>query len=154
MTDISNLTNDEAHDAIQRALEQYAGVLKKMGAGIMPKASEVAPAMDMLRAELERLRSLVVSHKESQDEAYRERNNLVVVLAKLYPASIELDLAEADPEWKYVVIVDFPTGQASWHIHKDEINLFSFLPLNAGRVWDGHTTEEKYRRIAELKPKE
>jgi hypothetical protein len=161
MTDVGFLSEEEAHDAIQKALAQYSVVLKRMGAGLMPKAEEVGPAMDMIRTELERLRDViklkdfVIDAKEAEkNNAYRERNLLIVVLAKLFPASIELDAIGTDPEWKYVVIVDFPTGQASWHIHRDEINLFSFLPLNAGRVWDGHTTDEKYRRIAELKPKE
>ncbi len=157
MTDVGFLSEAEAHDAIQKALSQYAVVLKRMGAGLMPKADEVGPAMDMIRAELERLRAVIAVKDTTIDLAYEERNRLVVVLAKLYPASIELDPAVESPEssvWAYVVIIDFPTGQISYHIRRSDLKMFSFLRQNAGRVWDGHTTDEKYRRIESLKPKD
>jgi len=51
-----------------------------------------------------------------------------------------------EDEWKNVVFIDLPTGQVSWHIHKDELVYFPGLPTYKG-VWDGHTVEEKYDRV-------
>ncbi len=154
MTEDQNLSEAEAHELLQKALTQYAGVLKKMGAGHMPTASEVGPAMDMIRGELERLRAAVVEEKDAKNTAYTERNQLVAALSKLFPASVEPHQPKEgeiwDPKWSNVVIIDLPTGQASWHIHEDEIPLFQHLQRATGRKWDGHTTEEKYRRVAAL----
>lgn len=55
-----------------------------------------------------------------------------------------------DNDWRNVIIVDLPTGQASWHVHDSEMELFQHLPRNQGRVWDGHSVEEKYARLREL----
>lgn len=84
------------------------------------------------------------------DAAYAERNQLVAVLARLYPSGTKRTAIEGwDPEWHGCVYIDLPTGQASWHYHDREAYLFEGLPLYEGE-WDGHTTEEKYRRIAAL----
>jgi hypothetical protein len=42
----------------------------------------------------------------------------------------------AEPEWPVVYIV-LPTGQISWHMPQID------------EEWDGHSTEEKHRRINE-----
>lgn len=39
------------------------------------------------------------------------------------------------------------TSQVTWHIHDDEVGLFLFLPLYDKWKWDGHDTDEKYRRV-------
>lgn len=49
-----------------------------------------------------------------------------------YVGGVRID--PADPEWP-VVYIELPTGQVSWH-----------MPQYA-QAWDGHTTQEKYRRI-------
>ncbi len=55
-------------------------------------------------------------------------------------------------EWRTGVCVHLPTGQATWHIHKDELTYFDHLSAhNMYNHWDGHTTEEKYKRMQELK---
>jgi hypothetical protein len=69
---------------------------------------------------------------------YDTRNKLVLValgcaLGCEYEAGIGIDPNE--PDWP-VVYIDLPTGQVSWHIE----------PYKG--TWDGHTTEDKYRRIA------
>jgi hypothetical protein len=85
------------------------------------------------------------------DQAYSERNQLVSLLATLYPSGIKRTAIEGwDPAWHNCVYIDLPNGQASWHYHDREAHLFTHLPAYAGE-WDGHTTEEKYRRIAELR---
>jgi hypothetical protein len=84
------------------------------------------------------------------DEAYHERNQLVALLARLYPSGRKRTAIEGwDPEWNGCVYIDLPTGQASWHYHDREADLFADLPEYAGE-WDGHTTEQKYQRVHDL----
>lgn len=84
------------------------------------------------------------------DAAYAERNCLVALLARLYPSGIKRTAIEGwDPEWHGCVYIDLPTGQASWHYHDSETDLFDDLPPYHGE-WDGHSTEEKYRRVRVL----
>lgn len=89
----------------------------------------------------------------AKDAAYSERNKLVALLSALYPSSRErhpeTDTTWED-DWRWIIFIDLPTGQASWHIHDSELYLFEHVPYNQGRVWDGHTTEQKYQRVADL----
>lgn len=87
-----------------------------------------------------------------KNNAYAERNCLVAALSKLFPASLERH-PENEPyedDWRWIVFIDLPTGQVCWHIHDSELPLFAHLQRNAGRKWDGHDREEKYRRVAGL----
>ena len=94
------------------------------------------------RDEIEKLRA-------ARDGAYTERNRLVVLLASLFPSGIKKTAIPGwDEAWHGCVYIDLPNGQASWHYHDREAHLFAHLPLYQGE-WDGHTTEEKYQRIAE-----
>jgi hypothetical protein len=82
------------------------------------------------------------------NEAYTERNRLVALLASLFPSGVKkTDIPGWDAAWHGCVYIDLPHGQASWHFHDDEAHLFAHLPPYKGE-WDGHTTEEKYERIA------
>lgn len=93
--------------------------------------------------EIERLR-------RDKDSAYEERNRVVAALAALYPAGIKAtDIPGWEPEWHGCVYIDLPTGQASWHYHDSHAHLFAHLPAYTGE-WDGHTTPEKYERLAAL----
>jgi hypothetical protein len=78
---------------------------------------------------------------------YRERAHLVAHLAALYPSAIGTD--SADPEWP-VVYIWLPTGQVSWHIDRTDMDLFMAIPAGTAPAWDGHDTEEKYRRLDEF----
>jgi hypothetical protein len=85
-----------------------------------------------------------------RDKAYSERARLVAYLAACYPS--EIVPAESDSGAWFLVFVTTPAGQMSWHLHEDDLDLFEPL-LNApetGIEWDGHTTEQKYERLAEL----
>lgn len=83
--------------------------------------------------------------------AYWERNQLVLFLTKLYPSCVGIDDDAESPEWAYVVYVNSPEGQLSWHVHEDEIKqYFPHLTIHPGVLWDGHTTEEKYERLRRL----
>ena len=83
---------------------------------------------------------------------YRERDQLVAALSKLFPAHLALhDGADWEDDWRNIVCVHLPAGQATWHIHDSELPLFGHLVHTAGH-WDGHSTEEKYARLNALEP--
>lgn len=91
--------------------------------------------------------------REVKDGAYSERNKLVAALSKLFPSWLEdHDAADTkwENDWRNIVFINFPTGQASWHIHDSELPQFSHLSRLCGNSWDGHTNDEKYARIAAL----
>lgn len=79
-------------------------------------------------------------------DLYTERAALVAALSKLFSASLETDPAQ--PNWP-VCIIDLPTGQVSWHVAPQDLPLFEHLPTGQ-REWDGHSTSEKYARLAAL----
>jgi hypothetical protein len=86
----------------------------------------------------------------ARDGAYTERNRLVALLASIYPSGVKKTAIPGwDKSWHGCVYIDLPVGQASWHFHDSEAHLFAHLPPYEGE-WDGHTTEEKYERIARL----
>ena len=84
---------------------------------------------------------------KQKDQAYWERNRLVAILARLYPSGRAVtDIPGWDAAWHNCIYIDLPTGQASWHIHDDEMMQFASLPEYT-KPWDGHSIEEKYRRL-------
>jgi hypothetical protein len=88
-------------------------------------------ALDMLKWAF----SLV--HQYDTEQLYTERNGMIMVAMTFavnagIPVGVRIDAKE--PEWP-VVFFELPTGQVSWHIPQ-HIN-----------EWDGHTTEEKYKRV-------
>jgi hypothetical protein len=94
---------------------------------------------------------------EQKDGAYRERDRCVAGIAALaVRAGWSAWLAKHPPDpswdqdWVNIVFVELPSGQVSWHIHYTEVEWFSFLPWMPERKWDGHTTPEKYERLAGL----
>ena len=88
--------------------------------------------------------------KARKDAAYLERNQVVAALAKAYPSGLRKTAIEGwGEDWHGCVMIDLPTGQASWHYHDSQAHLFADLPAYAGE-WDGHTTDEKYARLAAM----
>lgn len=88
--------------------------------------------------------------QEHLTQSYLERAYLLAVLSKVYPATLFED-ESAEETFRTCVAIIFPTGQATWHIHKDDLDLFQHLELNAFPfTWDGHSTNEKYNRLAQL----
>lgn len=86
-----------------------------------------------------------------KDAAYLERNRVVAALANIFPSGVKRTAIECwSDDWHSCVLIDLPTGQASWHYHDSQHHLFEHLPPYAGD-WDGHTTEEKYERLARIK---
>ena len=100
--------------------------------------------------EVERLRL-------QKDGAYAERNRCVALIARMALAMgwrtglgrHREDDASWEDDWRNIVFIELPTGQSSWHVHDSELPLFVGLPRYEG-VWDGHSTEEKYRRVGEV----
>ena len=107
-------------------------------------------------------------HKQ-KDQAYWERNQLVVALSKIFPAWLarhpEED-KEWEDDWRWIVFIEIPTKelemkyvqggftvkhkrQVSWHIHDSDLPHFSHLQQRLN-TWDGHSTEEKYRRLSHI----
>ena len=95
---------------------------------------------------------------EAKNNAYWERNQLVAYIASQYEAHMVRhpeDDKEWEDDWRWIICVHTPQGQLSWHIHDDEVPYFGWLEVEPdGDHWDGHTTEEKYDRITELRSKE
>lgn len=76
----------------------------------------------------------------------------MAALSKVYPSHLALhssDDKDWDPAWRNIVFIQLPTGQLSWHMHADHMHLFGHL-LHGPNEWDGHTTVEKYERLAKL----
>lgn len=82
---------------------------------------------------------------EALESLYRERAHLVAHLAAYYPSCAGYT-DERAPDW-LVVTVNTPQGQACWHIAKRDEDLFEHVPRH-DVPWDGHTTAEKYERLA------
>ena len=86
---------------------------------------------------------------EVQNAIYSERNKLVALLSCLFPSGFSLDESQ-DVGWRYVVYIDLPSGQVSFHIPDAEFDeLFKDLPKYAGQ-WDGHDSTTKWERVAEF----
>lgn len=104
------------------------------------------------KAEIERLRSPAPAEdmEARKDAAYLERNQVVAALASVFPSgTARTAIPGWSDDWHGCVYIDLPTGQVSWHFHDSHAHLFAHLPPYAGK-WDGHTTDEKYARLAAL----
>ena len=105
----------------------------------------------MTEAEKEATDAALAAMDARKDAAYLERNQVVAALATVFPAGVARTAIPGwSEDWHGVVYIDLPTGQVSWHYHDSQAHLFAHLPPYAG-TWDGHDTEEKYRRLAALK---
>lgn len=114
---------------------------------------ELTEALQAQRAELE----------AAKNQGYYERNQLVLALSKLFPAWLErhpIEETDWDDDWRWIVFIEIPVAgpdgaahpeQLSWHIHDAERPLFDHLAERPGTSWDGHTTVEKYARLARLR---
>lgn len=83
-------------------------------------------------------------------DALRERDIMVGALTKCYPSHLLNGPDSADT--RMVVCVHLPTGQAEWVIHESCWHLFLHLTPDSLECdgWDGHSLEERYRRVSAL----
>lgn len=118
---------------------------------------------ERIRASLKRLLSVadrnakiaLLNAEEAKNAAYKERNQLVALLSKMYPSHLcrhDANDKAWDNAWRWIVCVHIPMEgkefHATWHIQDDELDAyFSHLPIKPND-WMGDTTEQKY---AELK---
>ena len=107
--------------------------------------------------------------RKQKDQAYWERNQLVAALSKLFPSWLsrhDENDKEWEDDWRWIVFIEIYTKelenkyeqggimvkhkrQVSWHIHDREFEQFAHLPVRSN-IWDGHSTEEKYRRLQNI----
>lgn len=86
-------------------------------------------------ANLAQVLEQIAEHDTDYDARYRlVFRALVLALAEDLKAGVRIDPAE--PGWP-VVYIELPTGQVSWHMPEHQT------------AWDGHDTDEKYRRVRE-----
>lgn len=87
-----------------------------------------------------------------RDGAYRERAQLLALLAALHPSVIAPAPDVEEPGWQ-ILYLRIGGKQASWHIAPQDAELYAHVehvPANDSRAqWDGHTTEEKYAHIGQ-----
>lgn len=83
-----------------------------------------------------------MSDKEAADLAYWERN----MLALRYADGWYNDDESNFPGWKRVLSLE--GGKITFHI-PDDFAVGNLLQIRPN--WDGHTTEQKWRRIRELR---
>lgn len=76
-------------------------------------------------------------NEKSKNDAYHERDMLVCTLTKLFPAYLARHSEEEEWEydWRWIVYIDLPTGQVSWHIHDSERAMFDHLEVKENN-WD------------------
>lgn len=92
--------------------------------------------------------------KEAADSVYDERARVLAVATKMAQSlGLRCGLARHpdsdetwDDDWRTIVFLDLPTGQASWHLHDSQVAHFDHLGPYDGGPWDGHSTVDKYDR--------
>ena len=94
--------------------------------------------------------------EKDKDLAYRERNRLVAFLAKLFPSYLarETDSYLNFYNIHWIVYIETPQGQLSWHIPDIDLFLFEKVKRIENYEWDNHTTDEKYERLSKLSKKD
>ena len=140
---------EAANDKVQFLEKKNRNLLDSENLTLKVKADQDVRLAD-LQAELERVRGELAKMRERKDGAYLERNRVVAALASCFPSGISRTAIEGwHDDWHGCVYIDLPTGQVSWHYHDSHAHLFAHLPPYT-KQWDGHTTEEKYERVALL----
>ena len=107
------------------------------------------------------LKKMIYNLTNTKNQAYNERNKCVAALAHLlscngfseYKVYVTLH-PESDKDWestwRTILVIQRRDYQMTWHFHDSESHLLDGLPVQDTYEWDGHTTEEKYQRLAEL----
>jgi hypothetical protein len=101
------------------------------------------------RQRLESGRSVPASVQEdmtTDQDVYTDRNLLAQLAAQLAERlgyRVWMGTDSKEPDWP-VLFIELPTGQVSYHLPRSEI-VIKLEPEAA--PWDGHSTDEKWRRI-------
>jgi hypothetical protein len=112
-----------------------------------------AARMDHATKEAAQLRVRLEDTEAERDGAYRERAQLLALLATMTRHPVIAPAPDVDePGWQ-ILYLSIGGRQATWHIAPRDADLFTHVenagPNDPRAIWDGHTTEEKYRRIAD-----
>src|ERR1700676_4276282 len=101
----------------------YENKVAKLEERIRVREAQVAKDTKRLEARaggelayLDRAEKVERELEAQKDEAYRERDQLVAALSKLFPSSLERHPEEDatwDADWRWIVFFDLPTGQAT-----------------------------------------
>jgi len=89
-----------------------------------------------------------------RDGAYRERAQLLALLATLADSAVLAPAVDIDDEdgW-HLLFLHGGGRQMSWHIAPRDVELFRHVErvdvADPRAQWDGHTTDEKYTHIAD-----
>jgi hypothetical protein len=85
------------------------------------------------------------------EAAYRDRSLVAQLCAKLAEqAGFNVSLDVTDPQWP-ILFIDFLDGQISYHLALNDLaHWTSELPRAPIGHWDGHSVEEKQRRICRM----
>lgn len=150
-----NVRVEEIVDAIESEIRLALIDAKENPA--IPKAHLYEPIAQKLRTTLQTFATECEARgreeeRESKNGAYKERDMLVCALSKLFPAYLARHNEEDtkwENDWRWIVYIDLPTGQVSWHIHDSEREMFNHLEVKENN-WDGHNTERKYERLTAL----
>lgn len=95
--------------------------------------------------------------RAQKDSAYAERDKCLVLMALMAQRlGLKVGIGQHrdnpgedwDADWRNILFIELPAGQVSWHIHDSEASMFYFVGAYDGE-WDGHTTDEKYKRVIE-----
>jgi len=95
-----------------------------------------------------------ISSEEAKNGAYWERNMLALMLAKLTNEKMTVWENSYRSGWYYhgewdgwSRVISINRGQITFHV-PDDFDLGNLPQITPN--WDGHTTEEKWRRVAEI----
>lgn len=93
-----------------------------------------------------------VGEAMEREYLYTERARCAIAIARgcrRMGLRVGIAVDPKDPDWP-VLFVDLPTGQCSWHLSPlSRRDLAGDIQDDPTWIWDGHTTEEKYRRLDE-----
>ncbi len=147
----------EVHRSLDIADKGRAQVIRERDV-MTQTLSEMAVALGVYPRTGDRLVNAALALGKAKDTAYSERNQVVALLARIahelgWGAGVGLHPAEDaawEADWRTILFIDLPTGQVSWHFHDSECHLLEGLPPYPA-AWDGHSTPEKYERVARLR---
>jgi len=85
---------------------------------------------------------------------YDQRDDLLIALTKVLPSHLmptkrAAVVAGSDDDWLWSVCVHGPE-QLVWPLDNRSAGRFGHLPRSPANHWDGHTSEERSRRIDRL----
>lgn len=95
------------------------------------------------------------THKTQLDDVYHQRNMLALALAKHtlelgLEAGIGIDPDEPSPDWRFVLYIDVPGGQLSYHLAPHEVAMFTDQLPSYSKRWDGSSKDQHHHLIEVL----